>query len=193
MKTVDEMKEYLYYFAHPALCHNRVHLARQENVLQHQSQLISAQQTFLHTLYTDLGSNFGLVNQQIAELVKNQMSAVAYTEGMEQSLCQYIPHMVQEVLAHQGLDSNWISVVTNHVQGTKEVIKTLIHEMEQINLAITSSPNNQVAAAEDAKMLHKDVLELFDHYHNIERDQGNPFGQHTDVWRPEDFPRPTEG
>ena len=78
--------------------------------------------------------------------------------------------MVQEVLAHQGLDSNWISVVTNHVQGTKKVIKTLIHEMEQINLAITSSPNNQVAAAEDAKMLHKDVLEIFDHYHNIERE-----------------------
>ncbi|KAJ9057156.1 hypothetical protein DSO57_1025315 [Entomophthora muscae] len=89
---------------------------------------------------------------------------------MEQSLCQYIPHMVQEVLDYKGLGSNWISVVTNHVQGAKEVMNSLIQQMEQINLAIASNPNNQVAATEDAKMLHKDILELFYHYKSLEKE-----------------------
>ncbi|KAJ9049496.1 hypothetical protein DSO57_1023734 [Entomophthora muscae] len=95
------------------------------------------------------------------------MSAIAYTERIEQSLCQYIPHMVQEVLNYKGLDRNWIIVITNHFQGSKEVMSSLIHQMKQINLAIISKPNNQVVAAEDAKMLHKDVLKLFDHYQNL--------------------------
>ncbi|KAJ9069982.1 hypothetical protein DSO57_1013091 [Entomophthora muscae] len=78
--------------------------------------------------------------------------------------------MVQEVLDYKGLGSNWISVVTNHVQGAKEVMSSLIQQMEQINLAIASNPNNQVASTEDAKMLHKDILELFDHYKNLEKE-----------------------
>ncbi|KAJ9077737.1 hypothetical protein DSO57_1014002 [Entomophthora muscae] len=98
------------------------------------------------------------------------MSAVVYTERIEKSLCQYIPHMVQEVLNYKGLDSNWISVVNNHVKGAKEVIISLIHQMEQINLAIASKPNKQVATEEDAKIIHKDILELFDHYQNIEKE-----------------------
>ncbi|KAJ9088043.1 hypothetical protein DSO57_1027052 [Entomophthora muscae] len=89
---------------------------------------------------------------------------------MEQSFCQYIPHMVQKVLNYKELDSNWISVVNNHVQGAKEVTSSLINQIEQINLAISSKPSNQVAAAEDAKMLHKDVLKIFDHYQNIEKE-----------------------
>ncbi|KAJ9070395.1 hypothetical protein DSO57_1008436 [Entomophthora muscae] len=42
--------------------------------------------------------------------------------------------------------------------------------MEQINIATTKKPNNQVTAVEDAKMLHKGILELFDHYQNIEKE-----------------------
>ncbi|KAJ9062791.1 hypothetical protein DSO57_1006858 [Entomophthora muscae] len=90
MKTIDQMKKYLYYFLHPAICHNCVHLARQENVLLHQGQLISAQQNFLQTLYSDLSSNFGLVNQQIAGLVRNQMSSTQFIVATEPMRVQYL-------------------------------------------------------------------------------------------------------
>ena len=161
LTTMEQIREYLYQFAHPAICHNRVHSGRHEAMILHQGQLIEQQQSFLHTLYADLDSNFGLVNQQIAELVANQMAAIQYTERMEQSLRQYVPTITQEVLKSQGLDSNWIRAVTNHVQGNYEVLKALFQELERM-CSEQSTPVTSENSLE-LRIVQNDVLELFEH------------------------------
>ena len=76
LRTVEHIKEYIQHFSHLAICHNRIHMGRLQGLVQDQGTLVSNQKIFFRALYSELGSNFSLMNHQLTETAAAHTSLV---------------------------------------------------------------------------------------------------------------------
>ena len=106
LRTVEHIKEYIQHFSHSAICHSRIHMGRLQGLAQDQGTLVSNQKIFLRALYSELGSNFSLMNQQLSETAAAHTSLVRWAGAVEQGIASMVPEHVLRTLNHQGIDSN---------------------------------------------------------------------------------------
>ena len=86
-----------------------------------------------------------------------------------------VPEHALRTLTHQGIDSNWISVVTNHVINNGPIISELSQTVAIMKNWLASippfSPNtNPAPKAPSNDMLSRDVMELYTHMHKINQE-----------------------
>lgn len=170
--SLDNVKSYLQYFAHAAICHNRSHLGRQQIIQEYHQKLIAEMQVSLKKLYVDLAADLPTIGQQVNTLSTYQLGLVAWTGRLEQSLQSYVPSVTQQIMQHMGLDSNWVGVVTNHVKGAGEILKHVVHELERLGKALPAPATPQetaVALRPLDQQMGKDIAELYDYFKSVEK------------------------
>ncbi|KAJ9071817.1 hypothetical protein DSO57_1033322 [Entomophthora muscae] len=130
--SLDSIKYYLHYFAHAAICHNRSHLGRQQIIQEYYQKLIDEMQVSLKKLYVDLAAKLPIIGQQTGKL--------------EQSLQSYVPAVTQQIMKQMGIESSWVGVVTNHVKGSREILKHVVHELERLGKTLPAPATPQETA-----------------------------------------------
>lgn len=159
LKTLEQLLEYIYYFAHPAVCHSRVHLGKALMMIQNQGSLIGSQQEFLKTLYSDLSNSFASMNLHLQDITKNQNQTTQWIQLIEEELPGFVTRNIEEFLAFKGLDNNWIGAVTHHVKGAEAMLRYLTEEMLKTQQAVVSLERSHASSTQN-HMFEKDITEL---------------------------------
>ena len=98
---------------------------------------------------------------------------IQWVDAIKRGLAKLVPNHIVQTLTHQGVDANWISVVTNHVLETGPAFRGLVQEVEIMARCLATIPSLSIQSTTagnppSSHILSRDVLELFDHFKKMQ-------------------------